>query len=219
MDIKTNKYFSIKRSYSAEIEIQKSRFIANIISVSSDYDVEKKLKKFIKTDARHNPYAYTFQENGVLKVKAYDDGEPQMSSGMPILNMLNGRGMQNILCVVTRYYGGIKLGIGGLQQAYSKACQLALDKAVIYEYINSYYVNLVLTFSQHALYEKIKRECRVQETKKEFTNNVNLDLVIPTNKYTIFTTKINDLTQGKNNLKIIKNDYYAYKCNGDGALL
>lgn len=124
-------FYTIKEDCSAEITEKKSKFICNVFHVESVEEAEKKLNIIRKKyhDARHNCFVYKVVEEG--KFKASDDGEPSGTAGVPMLNIVNGRNISNVLVVVTRYFGGILLGTGGLVRAYSLATIMALDSATI----------------------------------------------------------------------------------------
>lgn len=124
-------FYTIKEDCSAEITEKKSKFICNVFHVESVEEAEKKLNIIRKKyhDARHNCFVYKVVEEG--KFKASDDGEPSGTAGVPMLNIVNGRNISNVLVVVTRYFGGILLGTGGLVRAYSLATITALDSATI----------------------------------------------------------------------------------------
>ena len=124
-------FYTIKEDCSAEITEKKSKFICNVFHVESVEEAEKKLNIIRKKyhDARHNCFVYKVVEEGVFK--ASDDGEPSGTAGVPMLNIVNGRNISNVLVVVTRYFGGILLGTGGLVRAYSLATTTALDSATI----------------------------------------------------------------------------------------
>lgn len=124
-------FYTIKGDCSAEITEKKSKFICNVFHVESVEEVEEKLNIIRKKyhDARHNCFVYKVVEEGVFK--ASDDGEPSGTAGVPMLNIVNGRNISNVLVVVTRYFGGILLGTGGLVRAYSLATTTALDSAII----------------------------------------------------------------------------------------
>nr|WP_314445106.1 YigZ family protein [uncultured Lachnoanaerobaculum sp.] len=114
-----------------EIVEKKSRFIANIAAVSSEEEaiefIEKIKKKYY--DARHNCYAYIIGDKGDKK-KCSDDGEPQRSAGMPMMEVLENQGYFDIAAVVTRYFGGTLLGVGGLIRAYQGAVIEGLNASV-----------------------------------------------------------------------------------------
>ena len=121
---------TIKEDTSAEIVEKKSKFIANVFYIESQEEAEEKIKMISKKyfDARHNCYAYSiFTKNGIVN-KFSDDGEPSGTAGAPMLNILTSKGITNILVIVTRYFGGILLGTGGLVRAYTGATQEALEK-------------------------------------------------------------------------------------------
>ena len=122
---------TIKSCVEAEITEKKSKFICHAYHVESVDEAEEILRNLRKEyhDARHNCFAYRIIKDDVSR--ASDDGEPSGTAGMPMLNILNGRNLSNILVVVTRYFGGILLGTGGLVRAYSLATTLALDSASI----------------------------------------------------------------------------------------
>lgn len=124
-------FYTIKDECSAEITEKKSKFICNVFHVESVQEAEDKLNIIRKKyhDARHNCYVYKVVEEDAFK--ASDDGEPSGTAGVPMLNIVNGRNLSNILVVVTRYFGGILLGIGGLVRAYSLATTTALDDSNI----------------------------------------------------------------------------------------
>jgi len=107
-----------------EIIINKSRFICLMYNVSSVLDVSSKLEEAKNKYEGANHYCYAYIISGMEKMS--DDGEPSGTAGAPILNVLQKEELQNVLCIVVRYFGGIKLGAGGLVRAYSKACKEGL---------------------------------------------------------------------------------------------
>lgn len=121
----------ILKTKETEIVEKKSRFIANIAAVSSEEEaiefIEKIKKKYY--DARHNCYAYIIGDKGDKK-KCSDDGEPQRSAGMPMMEVLENQGYFDIVVVVTRYFGGTLLGVGGLIRAYQGAVIEGLNASV-----------------------------------------------------------------------------------------
>ena len=121
---------TISEDMTAEIVEKKSKFIANIFYVENIEEAEAKLKEVKKKyyDARHNCFAYSiFTKEGVVN-RFSDDGEPSGTAGAPMLNILTSKNLSNCLVIVTRYFGGILLGTGGLVRAYTGAVQEALSK-------------------------------------------------------------------------------------------
>lgn len=122
---------TIKECATGSQIIEKSKFIAYLLPVSSKEEIEHYLTQYHTQyfDATHICYAYILSEDGVYQYKAFDDGEPSSTAGAPILNVLKTNELCNVLCVVIRYFGGIKLGAGGLVRAYGKTALLALKEA------------------------------------------------------------------------------------------
>ncbi|MBR2744306.1 MAG: YigZ family protein [Clostridia bacterium] len=122
-----------EKELSSEIVEKKSRFIANLFYVESVEEAEEKIKLIKKKyhDARHNCSAYIVCNNNETIKKANDDGEPSGTAGAPMLDILDKQGIANVLVVVTRYFGGILLGTGGLVRAYSEALKSALENATL----------------------------------------------------------------------------------------
>ena len=110
---------------------KKSKFIGNVYSVETIEEAEKIIEQTKKKyhDARHNCYAYRIIEEDRIIEKQNDDGEPSGTAGAPMLNILTKKNLNNVLIIVTRYFGGILLGTGGLVKAYSDASIQAIEKA------------------------------------------------------------------------------------------
>ena len=142
-------YKTVAKEAEATQIIEKSRFIAHVKSVSSKEDADAFVMEIKKTykDATHNVPAYVIGDKMQIQW-ASDDGEPQGTSGAPIVQMLVGEGLTNICVVVTRYFGGIKLGTGGLVRAYTSSAKLAIDEAGIYEVRDYKGLELEIPYSQ-----------------------------------------------------------------------
>ncbi|WP_342433014.1 YigZ family protein [Neobacillus sp. FSL H8-0543] len=117
-----SRYYTVKESGSHEITIQRSRFIAHISRAESESEAQEFIQVIKKKywDATHNCSAYLIGENDQIQ-KANDDGEPSGTAGVPILEVLKKKNLKDTVVVITRYFGGIKLGAGGLIRAYGKA--------------------------------------------------------------------------------------------------
>ena len=123
---------TIKENISGQIIEKKSKFIANMFYISSIEEAEEVIKNTKKRyyDAKHNCYAYIVIDSAGNKLeRCSDDGEPSGTAGQPMLSILKGNNLCNILVIVTRYFGGILLGTGGLVRAYSQATMEALEHA------------------------------------------------------------------------------------------
>ena len=125
---------TVKRDAKTEFTEKKSVFISRAFFVTTEEEAEAKLAQVRDehSDATHNCWAYNLRQFG--KQRCSDDGEPQGTAGMPILNVIKAQGVVDVLVVVTRYFGGILLGAGGLVRAYGHAAKIALDAANIITY-------------------------------------------------------------------------------------
>ncbi|MDO5441613.1 MAG: YigZ family protein [Bacillota bacterium] len=145
-------YKTIAKEAEASQIIEKSRFIAHAKSVSSKEEADcfvAEIRQKYK-DATHNVPAYVIGDKMQIQW-ASDDGEPQGTSGAPIVQMIVGEGLTNICIVVTRYFGGIKLGTGGLVRAYTSSAKMAIEEAGIYE------VRDFTTFDCEIAYNQLSR--------------------------------------------------------------
>lgn len=171
-------YRSVLEQVSAEDLINKSKFIANTKHVMSEDEAIafiNEMKEKYK-DATHNVSAYII--NGSIPIKRYDeDGEPQGSSARPILGVMDVEGLSNIVCVVTRYFGGIKLGVGGLVRAYSGAFKKSIE-GQIYDYGS--FLKYRLNFP-YAEFDKIKNYLShtvYDLDNLEYMENISADIYI-----------------------------------------
>lgn len=171
-------YRSVLEQVSAEDLINKSKFIANTKHVVSEEEAIafiNEMKDKYK-DATHNVSAYIINSN--IPTKRYDeDGEPQGSSARPILSVMEMEGLSNIVCVVTRYFGGIKLGVGGLVRAYSGAFKKSIE-GQIYDYGS--FLKYKLTFP-YAEFDKIKNYLShtvYDLDNLEYMENISADIYI-----------------------------------------
>jgi uncharacterized YigZ family protein len=141
-------YKVITEGGTGEIVEKKSRFIASVFYVRSQQEAEEKLADICKKywDAKHNCYAYVIGVNGE-NTKCSDNGEPSGTAGKPILEVINGSGITNILVVVTRYFGGVLLGTGGLVRAYTQAAQAGIAAAQVGEMVFSQLLTLEVGYN------------------------------------------------------------------------
>ena len=152
-------FYTIKNNIEAEIVEKKSKFIANLIKVESKEEAEEKIQEIKKKyyDARHNCVAYRVLEEGKVEEKASDDGEPSGTAGGPMLNILQKNNLSNVLIVVTRYFGGILLGTGGLVRAYSEALKKAIEESTLIMKASGIEMKLIVDYNN---FEKFKYYCK-----------------------------------------------------------
>lgn len=144
----TDIYYTIDHSPEPAIfKDRKSKFIGYAFAVESVDDVKKEVEKLRKNhhSARHWCYAYRIGVEKILE-RANDDGEPSNSAGQPILNQIKAKNLTNVLVVVVRYFGGVKLGVGGLMNAYKTAAQLVLEQADIVEKIRKKNLKIIFNY-------------------------------------------------------------------------
>ena len=173
---------TINQNISAEIVEKKSKFIANVFYVETVEEAEEKIKEIKKKyfDARHNCYAFSvFTKEGIIN-RFSDDGEPSGTAGSPMLNILNSKGLTNLVVIVTRYFGGILLGTGGLVRAYTGALQEALGQ------IKEIYKDLGLEAKLQTTYQDLEKlKYYLKQNEIEITNlvyNENVDVFIDITK-------------------------------------
>ena len=136
-------YKYIKTNGTGEIVEKKSRFIANVFYVEDQQQAEEKIAEISKKywDAKHNCYAYVIGVNSE-NTKCSDNGEPSGTAGKPILEVITGAGITNVLIIVTRYFGGVLLGTGGLVRAYTSAAQAGISASEVGEKVFSQMLTL-----------------------------------------------------------------------------
>lgn len=188
--------YTINKTYTIEYEIKKSRFITNLIPISSLDECKEKLKDIRKEyyDATHNCYSYIIKNNDTDAIKYSDDGEPSKTAGIVIYDVLCKNELVNVLCVVTRYFGGIKLGANGLVRAYSKAASDVIniiDKQKIEKMASiSFYCDYNYVNDCMKLMDKFK------EIKKEFTDKAFFSYEIQENVYDDIKNELIKITKG-----------------------
>ena len=171
--------FSIHKKYINEIEIQKSRFICLL----HPFDDIKKLDNILDNikkeykGATHYCYAYIT----LINQKYSDDGEPNGTAGNPILNVLKNNNLENILAIVIRYFGGIKLGAGGLVRAYTKAVTTCLEKCEIKELKEAIILEINVSYENLNNIYKIINENNIKE--KIYDENITLTIHIEKSEY------------------------------------
>lgn len=176
---------TINQNVSAEIVEKKSKFIANVFYVETVEEAEEKVKEIKKKyfDARHNCFAYSvFTKDGIVN-RFSDDGEPSGTAGGPMLNILNGKELTNLVVIVTRYFGGILLGTGGLIRAYTGATQEALGKLEdVYKDLGLE-AKLVTTYPELEKLKYYLKQNQIEITNTEYNETVEVFVNITEEKY------------------------------------
>jgi len=168
--------FFVKNEFTQCYEEKKSKFIAYIMPYDNFDEVMKRLKKE-HPKARHHVYAYRYlNEFDQIVENCSDDGEPKGTSGKPSLNVLAGHEIINSAVIIVRYFGGIKLGTGGLVRAYSDAVNLVIENSELHTYKKLEKMIIQLDYSILSKIEYILNQFDIQISNKEFTNSVILTL-------------------------------------------
>lgn len=173
------KFKTIKTNAIVEIEEKRSRFIGSAFYVENEEEAERIIKDIKKKyyDARHNCFAYIINNGNVTK-RFSDDGEPSGTAGSPILNVLEKNELYNVLVIVTRYFGGILLGAGGLVRAYTETAVKAIEKADIVEQENGFELEIWISYQDM---EKLKYYCdknNINIIKWEYEENIGCTLEV-----------------------------------------
>ena len=174
-------YIRIEKNETCEITEKKSRFIAYLAYVTTEEGAQSFVAQIKKKhyDARHNVYAYILNSGGK---KYSDDGEPSKTAGYPILEMLENEGVTDVVCVVTRYFGGTLLGTGGLIRAYTKSAKDCLEKAGVKKMILCDTVNLTFDYAYLNKIEHMLKTENLVTKDKTFLENVTLTVISPKDK-------------------------------------
>ncbi|MEG2675443.1 MAG: YigZ family protein [Clostridia bacterium] len=205
-------YFCVENEFSNTIVINKSTFITTLVGIESLDDAQKKLKIIAKkySDATHNCYAVISNELG-SEQKCSDNGEPQGTAGAPMLDVLKKKNIRMTLAVVTRYFGGIKLGANGLVGAYSSSVAIAVDKANIIEKKLSYIIEFDGEYGYYRnLVDKIE-SLGGQTIDIEFCDKVNIQMQIPVSQLQLAQENLTELSLGKTTVTTSDKKYCAYK--------
>lgn len=191
-------FTTIETSGEAEYTIQRSRFIAQAVHAATEEDARAFLlackKKYY--DARHNPSAWVLGAAGDQQ-KSNDDGEPGGTSGNPILEAIKQRGLTDTVVVVTRYFGGIKLGAGGLIRAYGHAAHLALEAASLVRCLHLARLAVTIDYTLLALVENFVRQENLRTEDAVYQENVTLPLLLEEHQLPPVQAALTELTAGR----------------------
>lgn len=190
-------YQTVYKEAEAEQVIQRSKFITHVSPVES-YEEAQAYVSMIKEeykDATHNVPAVVIGEKQELQWMS-DDGEPQGTSGPPILRMLVEEGLTNLVVVVTRYFGGVKLGTGGLVRAYSSSARLGLDAAGICQVTDGFVMQFVFDYSHLAKINNMEQNHPFHITNVEYTDKIQMTVECKEEAKTAVINAFNDVTSG-----------------------
>ena len=189
-------YFVPFADAESEFEEKRSRFISHLFRVETEAEARERIEAMKKKyyDARHNCWCYVLHDG---TVRYGDDGEPQGTAGQPMLGVLQREGVENAVCIVTRYFGGILLGAGGLTRAYAKAAKDALDasgKARMQPF------SVLRIDCPYSLHERVLRLIDGHSgsvEKTDFAESAKLTVLLPQENAAVFSTALTELSGGE----------------------
>ena len=212
-----DQYKTVLEGGTGEITEKKSRFIATVRPVSSEEEalafLEETRKKY--WDARHNCYAYSVGMNREY-TRCSDDGEPSGTAGRPMLDVILGEDIYNVAVVVTRYFGGVLLGTGGLVRAYSKAVQEGFRESRIIEKKHGICLTVTTDYTGIGKIQYIAGERGISVLGSEYTDKVIMKLLIPSEDVENVQKAV---TEGTNGRAIMEKEKELYFATVDGQVL
>ncbi|MBN2853591.1 MAG: YigZ family protein [Clostridia bacterium] len=201
-------YTTIKNENSCEIIEKKSRFIATVKKVSTNEQAQMAIEeiKNLYSDASHNTYAFRVND-GNLYQKYSDDNEPKGTAGLPILEVITGNDLENVLIVVTRYFGGTLLGTGGLARAYSKAAKMAVKNAKVVKMMSCHQVDIKCSYPMLGRLQNYLLENNINVINTEFLENVIIAVLMKKENVEFIKNELINLTSGHVEFTIGKEQY------------
>lgn len=190
-------YLTVARNGSAEIEVKRSRFICQVERVGTEDQARGVIERVRKQrwDARHNCSAFVLGPDGDVQ-RSNDDGEPSGTAGAPMLEVLRGRGVSDVVAVVTRYFGGVLLGAGGLVRAYSESVRVTLDDVGVLERRLLQMVDVVADHADSGRLENDLRTRSVTMLGVDYAERATLHMAVPAGELKSLSSVLAELTGG-----------------------
>lgn len=196
----SDRYLIPANFHRVEDSIKRSRFITSV-DHAPDTESAREFINRIKTefpDATHNCWAYASGPPGdTAAVGLSDDGEPSGTAGKPMLNMLLHGGIGEIAVVVTRYFGGTKLGTGGLVRAYSGMVKLGLETMPTKEMVETIFRSVTIPYPSVTLFKRMLNDFEIEILAEEFTDTAGFSLELPEEHLTQFIARLTEMTDGR----------------------
>jgi uncharacterized YigZ family protein len=206
-------YKTIKGNGEHEIIIEKSRFICYVDRATTEEEAQEFINKIKKQhrDANHNCSAYLIGEHDNIQ-KANDDGEPSGTAGVPILEVLKKKGLKDIVVVITRYFGGIKLGAGGLIRAYGKATSEGINHTGIVERKLMRVMSVTVDYTWVGKIENELRSSNYQLKNVNYMENVEFEIYVEEDQTEAFSEWMVEITNGQCSIKAYNVEYLEQEC-------
>ena len=192
-------YSTLKERGEDEFTEKKSRFIGYAAPVSSEEEAVAFIREIRARhrDARHNVYAYIVNKDGVINQRYSDDGEPQGTGGLPVLDVIQKRDLMNCCVVVTRYFGGVLLGASGLVRAYSRGAAIAVEAAGLMRVVKCAAITLELPYSLYDQVANYMENSGFFQEQADFAEKVILTYRVPVGEAEQTAEALTDMTGGR----------------------
>ena len=194
-------------------EIKRSEFIGKLVKVNNE-DEAKSFVNAVKKEhslATHNCYAYIVFDDGVERVRYSDDGEPQGTAGLPILNVLKNKGFYNVAVVVTRYFGGVKLGAGGLVRAYSEAAAGACANATVTRCVLCSKFRVDFSYENYKIFSNFRMPKYSKNLSIEYSDKVTVFFAVKKEECDNFVASFEDFYNKKQAIERLNDIIYEFE--------
>ncbi|WP_429970644.1 YigZ family protein [Fructilactobacillus sp. Tb1] len=205
----TNKFLTIAHGGNHEFEIKKSKFIASVERVNNEDEARMFIAMVAEAHkkASHICFAYIIGENDNIQRES-DNGEPSGTAGVPILEVIKNNHLHDTIVVVTRYFGGIKLGAGGLIRAYSNSASQVIEKVGVVEKLLQTRVELTIAYSLNDKLQYYLKEHGYQILNVEYGSEIKITTAAMSDKIEEFKTNINNQLAGNVSIKTGDEEYF-----------
>ena len=204
-------YKTIKKCTNITFTERHSEFIAYLCPVQTNEEAVNFINEIraMHRKSTHNVYAYILRDSNITRYS--DDGEPQGTAGVPVLDILKKNALTDVCCVVTRYFGGILLGGGGLVRAYSTSAKLAVESSDILNMCECYATEINMDYNLYSKISYIFPQYEIKEVSSKFGENVHLEILVKEQFFNSLKEKLIDISNGKIDIKKIKKLFEHYQ--------
>ena len=195
------------------VEIKRSDFIGKLVKVNSEEEAKNFISAVKKEHslATHNCYAYIVFDDGVERIRYSDDGEPQGTAGLPILNVLKNKGFYNVAVVVTRYFGGIKLGAGGLVRAYSEAAAGACNNAKVTKCVLCEKIQVDFSYDNYKKFSSFKMPKYSKTLSIEYSDKVQVFFAVRKEDCDLFVSSFENFYNKRQAISRLNDIIYEFE--------
>ena len=193
-------YLTVYSASHGEVTEKRSRFLGDLVPAADEAEASAFIESIRKKhpDARHHCFAFIAGSPETVRVS--DDGEPSQTAGMPILQVLEGASLHGVCLVVTRYFGGILLGPGGLGRAYAAAASAAVSNARLIERVPAFECSLDIPYAQIGRLRSLIANTGSVSVSEDFAETARYSLLVPDSSLSTFTAAVTELTSGNSEL-------------------